>query len=199
MRLFRREPGSRRGWTAHRAVGRVLRVRGRRLVSVVAALTVLAGILVAVVVNLPAGSAGPPVQQSGTAAGRSHRASAALGQRLPQSASARAARAEAALREVHAPAGSVPPTSAPPKARLVVAGVKESAQALPGRAAPPVQGYSQRSSKVMAGQTAAGKVVYQNADGTRTAQFYSDPVNYRRPAEPRRRSRRRRRHQRWRR
>jgi hypothetical protein len=85
------------------------------------------------------------------------------------------------LREVRAPKGAVPAASAPPKVKLGQGKPKDSLRSLPRPASPAVKGFNSRSSKVMTRQTAASKVVYQNADGTQTAQFFDGPVNYRRP------------------
>lgn len=183
MRLSRPEPGSgltRRAahWLAGDLRGpmrRLARRRARTMTAVVTVLAVGAALSVVAVVTSPASLGRPPAQPWGTAAGRSHRAPAAVaGGKLAQ-----AVRAAAAIREVHAPKGAVPSASAPPKVKLGGPKVKDTVRALPRPAPPAVKGFSTRSSKVMPGQTAANRVVYQNADGTRTAQFFDEPVNYR--------------------
>ena len=171
---------------------RGVRRRVRRVRKVTAAVTALA---LAVALGVVAGvvtssSPGPPVQQSGTAAGRSHRAAPAVAsvvdgkvvhEDLPTGSAARAARAAAALREVRAPKGAVPAASAPPRLRLGAAKAGDKISTLPAPAAPVVRGFSARTSKVVPGQTSANRVVYQNADGTRTEQIFDGPVNYRLP------------------
>jgi RHS repeat-associated protein len=166
---------------------RVLRVR--KVTAVVAALAVAVA-LGAVAIVVATSPPGPPAQQWGTASGRSHRvpASATMAtvvngkvvrENPPRNAAARSARAAAALREVHAPKGAVPAASVPEKVKLGQAKPKDSLRSLPRPAAPAVKGFSARTSTVVEGQTSTGKVVYQNADGTRTAQFFDQPVNYR--------------------
>ena len=166
---------------AHRPSHRT--VAALTAVAVTIALTVIA--VVSSRTSSPA-----PVQQWGTAAGRSHRAPAAVAAVIngkvvrespPRTAAQRAARAAAALREVHAPKGAVPPAAAPPKLRLGQGKVSDALRVLPRPAARPAAGFNARSSKVITRKTSANRVVYQNADGTKTAQFFSQPANYQLP------------------
>src|SRR5262249_26724317 len=158
----------------------------RRLTAAASAVLMVAGGLAALpgvqIPVRPPALPGPPVQQSGTAAGRSHRvpASATIASLsdgpvvpadLPQSMSERAARAARARREAPPVKGAVPPAPQPPKVRLGAGPAPETVSELPAPAAPEVTGYTPRSSSVLSGQTAADRDVYQNADGTRTAKF----------------------------
>jgi RHS repeat-associated protein len=166
-----------------------------RLNKTVAAATALlvaaALILVATVVTKPA-PPGPPAQRSGTAAGRPHRvpASATIATlandrvvhaagRLAHRPGGRSAQLPAGKR----PKGAVPPAPKPPPVRLGKrpAGGHDRLRKLRPPAAPHVAGFSAHTSRVLDGGTSADRVVYRNADGTRTAMFYQTPVNYRRP------------------
>jgi RHS repeat-associated protein len=159
----------------------------RQAVAAATAVAVTIALTVVAVVSSPT-SPPAPVQQWGTAAGLSHRSPAAVAavvngkvvrESPPRNAAARAARAAAALRAVRALKGAVPPVKAPPKVKLGQGKVSDALRVLPRPAARPVAGFSPRSSKVLAKQTSANRVVYQNADGTRTAQFFDQPANYR--------------------
>src|ERR1700733_1313157 len=177
---------------ARRSVRRVGRRRVRKVTAVVAALALVVslGVVAVVVATSPSGP-GALVQQSGTAAGRSHRVPSSstiaavvdgkvVPEKLAQSASARAARAAAALREVRAPEGAVAPSSQA-KLKLGAAKPRDSVSVLRAPTAPGVKGYNPRTSKVVEGQTSPDRVVYQNADGSRTAQFFDGQVNFRMP------------------
>src|SRR5580700_5409833 len=190
--LAGRVPGLVRG-LAYRSVRRVGRRRARKVTAVVAALALVVSLSVVVVVATSPSGPGAPAQQWGTAAGRSHRVPSsstiaavvdgkAVPEKLAQSASARAARAAAALREVRAPKGAVASSSsAKLKLKLGAAKPRDSVSVLPAPTAPGVKGYNPRTSRVAEGQTSPDRVVYQNADGSRTAQFFDGQVNYRRP------------------
>jgi RHS repeat-associated protein len=175
----------------HGPVRRLVRRRVKTTTAVISAVVLVMALAVAVAVVTSPSPPGPPVQQWGTAAGRSHRAPPAVAtvvdgrvvrEDLPQGASARAALAATALREVRAPKGAVPPSSTPPRLKLgVAAKPRDMGDVLPAQPAPAAPGFSARSSKVVEGQTSADRLVYQNADGTKTAQFFGGPVNYRLP------------------
>jgi large repetitive protein len=167
--------------------------RARRVVAAGTAVMVAAALGVVAVVLASSTRPGPPVQQSGTAAGRPHRVPASttiatlaggkvVQADLADSASARAARAASALRTLPRPKGAVSPASKPPRVRLGVrtAG-RDRLRTLPPPAAPAVRGFDPRTSRVVAAGTSADQEVYQNADGTRTEDFYQSPVNYRLP------------------
>jgi RHS repeat-associated protein len=183
-------PGWGPGWL-HTVRARVARVN--KVVAAATAVLVAAALTVVAVV-LPAAPPGPPVQQAGTAAGRPHRVPAAAAMatlvndkvmpaRVAQSAGAREERAAAALREVRLPKGAVPAASKPPAVKLgrAAARARDRLSRLRPPTAPAVRGYNSRTSRVMQAGTSADQVVYQNADGTRTAQFYQGAVNYRLP------------------
>jgi RHS repeat-associated protein len=175
---------------------RTVRGRAARMNKVVAtAVAVAVAVALTVVaVVLPSPPPGPPVQQAGTAAGRPHRVPASatiatlvngkvVSARLAQGQAARAMRAAAALREVKGPKGAVPAASKPPPVKLGRPATRERDRLskLPSPAAPTGKGFNPRTSRVITAGTSANQVVYQNADGTRTADFYQSPVNYRRP------------------
>ena len=162
-----------------------------KVVAVSTALVVAAAlIVVAVVVIATPQSPGAPVQQWGSAAGRPHRvpASKTIGalvndQVVPAGTAASRSAPEAAARsEVRPPKGAVPAASRPPKVRLGAAQARDQARSLGPAATSASPGYNPRSSRVVEDQTSADRVVYQNADGTRTALFFDAPVNYRLPA-----------------
>jgi RHS repeat-associated protein len=165
------------------------------MVAAATAVLVAATLTVVAVVLASSSGTGPPVQPSGTAAGRPHRvpASATVATLvndkvvLAGPARSRAARAHqaasTALRGTRRPRGAVPTASQPPKVLLGQRAVRVHDRLGSARspAAPPVRGFSASTSRVLPGQTSANQVVYQNADGTRTAMIYQAPVNYRRP------------------
>jgi RHS repeat-associated protein len=176
---------------------RTLRARARQVNKVVVAVTAVAvavALTMVAVVLATHASPGPPVQQAGTAAGRPHRVAAAatiatlandkvVSARVAQSVKARQDRAAAALREVRLPKLAVPAASKPPAVKLgrAAAQPRDRMSRLRSPAASAVRGYNPRTSRVAQAGTSADQVVYQNADGTRTAQFYQGAVNYRLP------------------
>jgi RHS repeat-associated protein len=165
------------------------------MVAAATAVLVAAALTVVAVVLASSSGTGPPVQTSGTAAGRPHRvpASATVATLvngkvvLAGPARSRAARAEqaasAALRGSRRPRGAVPTASRPPKVLLGQRAVRVRDRLGSARspAAPLVRGFSASTSRVMTGGVSASRVVYQNSDGTRTAMIYQAPVNYRLP------------------
>ena len=166
--------------------------RVRKVTAAATALAVAVALTVVAVVINSSSQPGPPVQQSGTAAGRPHRvpASATIAGLVNDrvvpagSATSRVSRAAAEeLAEAKRPRGAVPAASKPPRLKV---GVRASAgrdrlRALRSPAARRVQGFRPSTSRLLTGETSASQVVYQNADGTKTAMFYQSPVNYRLP------------------
>jgi RHS repeat-associated protein len=163
----------------------------RKVVAATTGLAVAAGLIAAVVVASSGPSPGPPVQQSGTAAGHPHRvpASATIARlvngRVVQAASgsSRLDRGAGVLLPASSrPRGAVPAAQPPPRLNLgaQAAQGKDRLQLVQSPAAP-VKGFSPSTSRVLPADTSASQIVYQNADGTRTAMLYQAPVNYRRP------------------
>jgi large repetitive protein len=181
---------ARPGWLrAARARASRLNSPVNRLVAASTALAVAVALTVVAVVTTTSQSPGAPVQQWGSAAGRPHRVPASktiaalVNGRVVTagSAASRAAQAAAERSLVRPPKGAVPAASRPPKLKLGAARVRDQVRSLGPAAAPAAAGFNARSSRVLESQTSADRVVYQNAGGTRTAQFFDAPVNYRLP------------------
>jgi hypothetical protein len=166
-----------------------MRIRG--LVAVGSALLLVVPLAIAVVTL--SGPAGPsiPVQQTGTAAGRPHRVSAAAdlgrvvdGRFIPDSSSSSppssgSAGATGAGNLARVP-GAVPALVRPKPLRLPASGKAALATASVLKAPPAEQkaGFNPNTSRPLA-PVSADQTVYSNADGTKTAFDYSNPVNYR--------------------
>ena len=165
---------------------------------VAAALAVVLTVSLTVVVVLQAQqhrqAQGPAQQTWGSVADPPHLvpASATIehlvgGRLVPYAVGARRARRPGPVSQAvvlpaaHRPRNAVLPQRRPPKVRIHVAArprVRLS-HPHPGQA-PPVAGYQPRTSQPLAAQASANKIVYANADGTRTAFVFQSPVNYRR-------------------
>ena len=179
------------------ALGRLrgLRAWAGRLNKVIAAGTALVVVVAVTVVAVLIASPrppGPPVQQSGTAAGLPHRVPASVtmarlvnGTVVPAHATKGrpAGAAAGGPPAVKRPRGAVPAASRPPRPKLGVRAAQghDRLRALPPSAARPVRGFDARTSRAVPAGTSASQVTYQNADGTKTAMIYQSPVNYRRP------------------
>jgi RHS repeat-associated protein len=134
---------------------------------------------VAVVIAPPASAVSPPapVQQAGTAAGLPHRvAASATSATLSDDVVVTGGSAQGQPgKQVAPPPGAVPAATSPPRVTLGSAASqpRDQVKVLPHSAVPTpaVQGFDPRTSRVITPAAAAHPVVYQNADGTRTAQF----------------------------
>lgn len=166
--------------------------RSRRPVTVVSAFLLFASLAFVTVTLTSAPKPAVPVQQTGTAAGRPHRVSAAadLGRvvdgRFVSDASAASKRlpgpvAEALSSQARVP-GAVPPAATPKPLKLAAVGKTspETASVRTPPTATPKTGFNPKTSRELPPRQ-ADQVVYSNADGTRTAFEYQAPVNYRRP------------------
>jgi RHS repeat-associated protein len=188
---MRMRPSWQASWSGGiRAVGaRAGRVN--KLVTAATAIMMAVALTVVAVVIASSGRQGAPVQQSGTAAGRPHRvpASATMARLINDAvAPARAAKAGPApsaspLPEGKRPRGAVPAASKPPRLKLGGRPTQgtDRLRALRLPAVASAKGFSPRTSRVVPAGTSASRVMYQNADGSRTAMFYQEPVNYRLP------------------
>ncbi|HEX3925331.1 MAG TPA: DNRLRE domain-containing protein, partial [Streptosporangiaceae bacterium] len=176
--------------------------RRTRLLAAGTAVCVCAAMSLVAVELTTGGSSGPPSQQAGTAAGRPHRvpASATIARlaggrvvrsgargvprtRTGVSAEVAAAEAKATLPASRRPKGALPASAPAPRLKFPVRGrapKPEQAKVLRAPAAKAKPGYSAKTSRVLSGQTSSNQVVYQNADGTRTAMVYQSPEFYRR-------------------
>ena len=168
-----------------------MRIRG--LVAVGSALLLVVALAIAVVTL--SGPAGPstPVQSTGTAAGRPHRVTAAAdlgrvvdGRFIPDSSSSSrpssgSAGAAGAGNLARVP-GAVPAVARPKPLKFPATGKTAAATASVLKAPPAEQkaGFNPNTSRPLA-PVSADQTVYSNADGTKTAFHYSNPVNYRRP------------------
>jgi RHS repeat-associated protein len=172
-------------------MGRLPRLKpGRsRLVAGVTALALNATLCVAVTV-LGSWSGGSAPQQSvwGSAAHRPHRVAAsatmkhlARGRVVADGATGKTPVLSGARR----PKTAVPQSSKPAPIRFPVRGrpgrQTVTAQPKPPVALPALRGFDPKTSREIPAQSSANKVVYANADGTRTARVYQSPVNWQRP------------------
>ena len=167
--------------------------RVNKAVAAATALVVGAALTLTVLLIAAPAHPGPPVQSAGTAAGLPHRvpASATMARLVhdtvepAHTAPGHPARPLPAipLPAGKRPRGAVPATSRPPRLTLGKRPAKGQDRLRPLRSptAPPVHGFNARTSRVLPARTSANQVVYQNADGTKTAMIYQSPVNYRRP------------------
>jgi hypothetical protein len=168
-----------------------MRIRG--LVAIGSALLLVVSLAIAAVTLSGPGGPSVPVQQTGTAAGASHRVGAAAdlgrvvdGRFIPDSSgsarpSAGSAAATGAGNLARVP-GAVAALVRPKPLRLPASGRTAPATASVLKA-PPAEhkaGFNQNTSVQLA-PASADQTVYSNADGTKTAFEYSNPVNYRRP------------------
>jgi len=172
-----------------------LRHRMNKVTAAVTAVTTACSLAVAVVMVTTPGPTAPPAQQRSTAAGLPHRvpASATMGRLLggtvapPRSARAaqagRPADTAGALPARLRPRGAVPPSTELSRRQpaIRVTRGRDVVQAMRSPAPAPVRGFNPQTSRVLSARTSANRVVYQNADGTRTAFIYQTPANYRRP------------------
>ena len=162
-------------------------MRVRNLVAASCSFLVLVALVfVAVTQSGPPRSA-VPVQQTGTAAGRPHRvsASADLGRgvdgHLVSGSSQRLSGPVAADNLARVP-GAVRAAVRPKPLKLPAQGksAREVVSALKAPAAVHKTGFNSKTSRELP-PTRADQVVYSNADGTKTAFDYENPVNYRLP------------------
>lgn len=169
------------------ALNRWLTTRGRKVSAVVTALLVAAAMVTAVVAS-QSGRPAVPVQRIwASAAGRSHRASAAS--TLGRVVNGRVVTGAAAYR-VSGPvvppsatrlANAVPPVRKPGALRFPVRGTPaETVRTVTPQAAVKVTGYNPTTSRRLR-LANADQITYANADGTRTAFDFQGPVNYRTP------------------
>ena len=127
-----------------------------------------------------------PRQQVGTAVGRPHRVTAAVtlgrivGGKVVPATSPRLAGPRPKISHKLVP-GAVPPPTRPRPLRLPARGTPAAQRASVVGPQPPaaITGYDQATSRALP-PSRADQVVYANADGTRTAFEYAQPVNYRR-------------------
>ncbi len=165
-----------------------MRIRG--LIAVGSALLLVVALaMVAVTLSGPARPS-VPVQQSGTAAGRSHRVTAAAdlgrvvdGRFLPDASSSSAPSSGAAGDGNLARVPGAVPALVRPKPLTFPATGKTAPATVSVLKAPPAEhkaGFNPATSRPLA-PVSADQTVYSNADGTKTAFDYSNPVNYRRP------------------
>jgi RHS repeat-associated protein len=167
-------------------------MRVRSLVAVSSALLVFAMLAFVAVVLSPPPRAAIPVQQTGTAAGRSHRVSASGGlgrivdgHFVPDgSGASRPLSGPVAADDdnfTRVP-GAVPATGKPKSLTLPARG-KSTPETVSTLKAPPAErkaGFNPKTSLKLS-PSRANQVVYANADGTKTAFEYENPVNYRLP------------------
>ena len=172
---------------------REMLMRVRNLLAVASALALVVA-LVFVTVTLQSGPSKParpavPVQQAQTAAGLTHRVSAAadLGRVAGGRVVAAAAKplpgsVVADITSGHEVPGAVRRADKPKPLKLPVQGhtAPQTAKVLAPPAMKKAAGYDQKTSRKLAPAT-ADQVVYANADGTKTAFQYTAPVNYRLP------------------
>ena len=168
-----------------------MRIRG--LVAVGSALLLVVALAIAVVTL--SGQAGPsiPVQLTGTAAGRPHRVTAAAdlgrvvdGRFIPDSSSSSRPSSGSAggawAGNLARVPGAVPAVARPKPLKFPATGKTAAATASVLKAPPAEQkaGFNPNTRRPLA-PVSADQTVYSNADGTKTAFHYSNPVNYRRP------------------
>jgi len=79
------------------------------------------------------------------------------------------------------PKGAVPPAHAPARPKVKVHYAASTLRVLPRPKAKPVLGFNPTTSHQLTSLSTADRIVYANADGTRTALLFQDPVNYRLP------------------
>jgi RHS repeat-associated protein len=182
----------RSGWrllmTGSARLARRLAAKGRNGVAVGMAVVMAIALTVVAVVLAGAHHGGTPVQrQWGAAAGRPHRVPAAV--TMGRIVNGRVVH-EGADRRLPGPVapppagqvkGAVPEAVRPTPLRLPARGrAADKARVLhpPAPAAKP--GFNPKTSHVLPADNSANRVVYANADGTRTALEFQSPVNYRR-------------------
>ncbi|HEY1700152.1 MAG TPA: DNRLRE domain-containing protein, partial [Trebonia sp.] len=130
-----------------------------------------------------------PVQQTGTAAGRSHSVSAAAdtgrvvdGKVVPYSLSASRRTAGPVAGSSALVPGAVSAASKPKALKLPAKGkpAPETLKTLKAPAPAAKTGYNAKTSKALP-PTNANQILYSNADGTRTSFQFQAPVNYKKP------------------
>ena len=164
--------------------------RARRVIALAVSVSLVVSVIAAVVFAGPGGSGPIPAQRVwGSAAGLAHRvpASATIGRLVDGrllSAAVSGGRGGSSLRAAVLPASrrprlAVPAAAPPPRVTVRVSGPAESVRPLRPARARPVAGFSPAASRQIPALASADKVVYANADGTRTAFIFQGPVNYR--------------------
>jgi large repetitive protein len=170
-----------------RMIARLSPGPGRVVAAVLA--VVMAVALCAAVVAVHSSQGGGPTQRVwGSAAGRPHRVPAAatmvtlVNGHVVRMARAPRAGAAAALPAPKRPPGAVAAARQPGRLRLPVSG--KSADGLHAVAQPKAavkKGFDPATSRELPAASNANRIVYANADGTKTALLFQSPVNWLRP------------------
>ena len=183
----------RSGWQAlmgrNVTLARRLARRGRKGVALgTAAAVAVAVTVVAVVVSVSHGAAPPVQHQWGSAAGRPHRVPASVTMarivngRVVPAGTARRLPGPVAPPPAGTPKGAVPAAARPRPLRLPARGTARDKTHVRRAPAPAAKaGFNPKTSRELSAENSADRVVYANADGTRTAFEFQSTVNYRRP------------------
>ena len=169
-----------------RPLPRIARLPYRGLAAFASAAALAAGLITAGVVTSSPSRAPLPVQQTGTAAGRPHRVSAAVtsarvvdGKLVHATASQGVTGPVSKAWRARVP-GAVPLAAPPKPLHFPIRGKPvQAARVLPAPKPPAVTGYDAKTSRRLS-PTRADQVTYANVDGTKTTFDYAQPVNYRR-------------------
>jgi RHS repeat-associated protein len=162
--------------------------RTYRLLAVFTAAAVTVALTILAVRISPPGHPVVPVQQWGTAAGRPHRVPATAtigrlaGDQVVHEPVTRHVTLAAQLTGTRRPRGALPGEITPERLTFPVRG-RRTDILRPAAAHPAgtVAGYSQKTSRLIPRATGASRMVFANADGTRTAFEYQSPVSYQIP------------------